>query len=127
MAFWQKKQDFPTHVGVNRPLTNCRMSVICFTCTREGEPGASGQTLRSAVEAMVRSIKHLFGKGKAPVREQTRVSMVVIGSAVMNNARRIHVTKLSKESSGNGKREQEMDNNRLPIPFLPFLLDCWLH
>ena len=50
---------------------------------------ASGQNLRAAVEATVRSVKHPFRNGKVPVRGQPRVSMLVIGSAAMSNVRRI--------------------------------------
>lgn len=57
---------------------------------RSAEARASGQNLRPAVEATVRSVKHPFGDGKVPVRGQTRVSMVVLASAAMSNLRRIH-------------------------------------
>lgn len=50
---------------------------------------ASGQNLRSAVEATVRSLKHPFRNGKVPVRGQPRVSMMLIGSAALCNVRRI--------------------------------------
>lgn len=50
---------------------------------------ASGRNLRSAVEATVRSLKHPFGNGKLPVRGKPRVSMMMIASAAMSNARRI--------------------------------------
>ena len=50
---------------------------------------ASGRNLRSAVEATVRSLKHPFGNGKLPVRGKIRVSMMMIASAAMCNARRI--------------------------------------
>jgi hypothetical protein len=45
--------------------------------------------LRPAVEATIRAIKHPF-YGKVPVRGLPRVSMVLIGSAVMNNIRQIN-------------------------------------
>jgi hypothetical protein len=57
---------------------------------RSAEARASGQNLRSAVEATVRSVKHPFDNGKVPVRGQPRVSMVVLASAAMSNLRRIH-------------------------------------
>ena len=57
---------------------------------RSADARASRQNLRSAVEATVRAIKHPFGNGKVPVRGKPRVSMVVIGSAAMNNVRQIH-------------------------------------
>ncbi|MCJ7737435.1 MAG: transposase [Anaerolineae bacterium] len=57
---------------------------------RSADARASGQNLRAAVEATVRSIKHPFGNGKVPVRGKPRVSVVMIGSAAMSNVRRIH-------------------------------------
>jgi len=57
---------------------------------RSARARASGQDLRAAVEATVRSVKHPFGNGKVPVRGKSRVSMVMIGSALMSNLRRIH-------------------------------------
>ena len=51
---------------------------------------ASKQNLRAAVEATVRAVKHPFGNGKVPVRGNRRVSIVMIGSAAMNNVRRIN-------------------------------------
>jgi hypothetical protein len=57
---------------------------------RSARARASGQDLRAAVEATVRSVKHPFGNGKVPVRGKHRVSMVMIGSALMSNLRRIH-------------------------------------
>jgi hypothetical protein len=57
---------------------------------RSARTRASGQDLRAAVEATVRSVKHPFGNGKVPVRGKSRVSMVMIGSALMSNLRRIH-------------------------------------
>ena len=61
---------------------------------------ASGQNLRSAVEATVRAVKHPFGNGKVPVRGKPRVSVLIVGSAAMNNVRRIHryLTSQSKEN-----------------------------
>jgi len=57
---------------------------------RSARARASGQDLRAAVEATVRSVKHPFGNGKVPVRGKHRVNMVMIGSALMSNLRRIH-------------------------------------
>jgi hypothetical protein len=50
---------------------------------------ASGQNLRAAVEATVRSLKHPFGNGKLPVRGRPRMSMMMVASAAMTNIRRI--------------------------------------
>jgi hypothetical protein len=57
---------------------------------RSARARASGQDLRAAVEATVRSVKHPFGNGKVPVRGKPRVSMAMLGSALMSNLRRIH-------------------------------------
>ena len=57
---------------------------------RSAQARASGQDLRAAVEATVRSVKHPFGNGKVPVRGKPRVSIVMLGSALMSNLRRIH-------------------------------------
>ncbi|MBC8333631.1 MAG: transposase [Anaerolineales bacterium] len=48
-----------------------------------------GRNLRAAVEATVRSVKHPFPAGKLPVRGQFRITCMLIGSAMMTNARRI--------------------------------------
>lgn len=58
---------------------------------------ASGQNLRSAVEATVRSIKHPFGNHKLPVRGHIRVSFMMVASAIMVNARRIWNYELSED------------------------------
>lgn len=50
---------------------------------------ASGQNLRSAVEATVRSVKHPFGNGKLPVRGRRRMHMMMVASAALTNIRRI--------------------------------------
>jgi hypothetical protein len=73
---------------------------------RSAEARASGQNLRSAVEATVRSVKHPFDDGKVPVRGQPRVSMVVLASAVMSNLRRIHrfLTEKSAQEAEKGSQ-----------------------
>ena len=50
----------------------------------------TGQNRRAAVEATVRSIKHPFAGGKAPVRGRFRVASMVIGVAAVVNIRRLH-------------------------------------
>jgi hypothetical protein len=42
------------------------------------------------VESTVRSVKHPFAGGKAPVRGRFRVACMVIGSAAVVNIRRLH-------------------------------------
>jgi hypothetical protein len=79
---------------------------------RSAEARASGQNLRSAVEATVRSIKHPFDDGKVPVRGQPRVSMVVLASATMSNLRRIHrhlVEKAVQEAKKGNQKETRND------------------
>ena len=54
--------------------------------------------LRAAVEATVRSVKHPFRHGKVLVRGLFRVSCVLLASAVMVNARRLHKLVTQKQS-----------------------------
>lgn len=49
----------------------------------------TGQNLRAAVEATVRSVKHPFPAGKLPVRGQFRMTSMMIASAIHVNVRRI--------------------------------------
>jgi hypothetical protein len=49
----------------------------------------SGQNLRAAVEATIRSVKHPFPAGKLPVRGQFRMTSMIIASAIHVNVRRI--------------------------------------
>jgi hypothetical protein len=74
---------------------------------RTADMRASGQNLRAAVEATVRSIKHPFGNGKVPVRGQDRVSMVMPGSAAMSNVRRIHRYLVGLEEAKGAEAETE--------------------
>jgi hypothetical protein len=79
---------------------------------RSAEARASGQNLRSAVEATVRSVKHPFDNGKVPVRGQSRVSMVVLASAAMSNLRRIHrylVEKTAQEAEKSSRKGTKND------------------
>ena len=59
---------------------------------------ASGQNLRAAVEASVRSVKHPFGNGKVSVRGKPRMSMMIIASTAMSNLRRIHRYQVAKRA-----------------------------
>ena len=68
---------------------------------------ASGLNLRSAVEATVRSLKHPFGNGKLPVRGQPRVSMMMVASAAMTNARRIWRYQVLKKAGENSQMAVE--------------------
>jgi hypothetical protein len=85
---------------------------------RSAQAKASGQNLRSAVEATVRSVKHPFRNGKVPVRGQPRVSMLLIGSAAMCNVRRIcrYLQHKNKPESQEKTKKSPSSN-----PVLPFL------
>lgn len=52
--------------------------------------------LRSAVESTVRSLKHPFAGGKLPVRGLIPATMVILASAMMVNALRIHRYRLHR-------------------------------
>lgn len=64
---------------------NCAMRRQQCVAARDGP-----HNYRAAVEATVRAVKHPFRNGKVPVRGKPRVSMVLAGSAAMNNVRQIH-------------------------------------
>jgi hypothetical protein len=57
---------------------------------RHQEEKAKPHNLRSAVEALMRSVKHPFPAGKLPVRGLFRMTCMVMASAAMTNIRRIH-------------------------------------
>ena len=65
----------------------------------------SGQNLRSAVEATVRSVKHPF-RGKLPVRGKFRMASMMFASALMVNVRRIHAY---------GVRQRAENQQLLPV------------
>ncbi len=50
----------------------------------------SGKNPRAAIEATIGALKRPFGNDQVPVRGKFRVSMMMIGSAMMVNLRRIH-------------------------------------
>jgi hypothetical protein len=75
-----------------------------------------GNNRRAAIESTVRSVTHPFGgqAGKLPVRGKSRVTQMIICSALMVNLRRIwrHERELAE------KKAQRL---------LSFLSRCWLH
>jgi hypothetical protein len=80
-----------------------------------------GRNLRAAVEATVRQVKHPFPASKLPVRGRFRVTCMVIGSALVSNARRIQrylaaKIKLEHEQM-NALRGQESSQEQ---PFVSF-------
>ena len=67
----------------------------------------SGENLRPAVEATIWSMVHKLSDKKVPVRGQPRVSMMLFGSAIMTNVRRIHRYLQEKEK----QRVQKVENH----------------
>jgi len=107
----------PTDVLKRKPQRALRFSqqqvnvARCRKCTAEAR--ASGQNLRAAAEATMRSIKHPFRKGKVPVRGQPRVSMVVISSAAMSNVRSIqHYQVAKRKAQKEARKAWEQANQR---------------
>ncbi len=90
---------------------------------RSADARASKQNLRSAVEATVRAIKHPFGNGKVPVRGKSRVSMVVTGSAAMNNVRQIdrYLARQSKQNKGEKRETKEVKSDQQSSAFSFFV------
>jgi hypothetical protein len=87
----------------------------------------SGQNLRTAVEATMRTIKHPFPAGKLPVRGLFRVTSLIVGSALMGNVRsilRYEKAKFKKEQSQIAPRKREIGASHLPD--LPVLQLYWL-
>lgn len=85
---------------------------------RTAQARASGQNLRAAVEATVRSVKHPFRNGKVPVRGKPRVSMVVIGSAAMSNVRRIWRYMSTKKGQESEQKSQVLPSEDSVFLFL---------
>jgi hypothetical protein len=84
----------PTQALKRKPVNVLRFSQAELDLALRRQRSAVARTrthnLRPAVEATVRAVKHPFGNGKLPVRGQPRVSMIIVGSAAMNNVRQIH-------------------------------------
>ena len=85
---------------------------------RSAEARASGQNLRTAVEASVRSVKHPFRNGKVPVRGNPRMSMMIAASAAMCNLRRIHRYQAAKRAKQKQENEAQEQANRTTKQFL---------
>jgi len=73
-----------------------------------------GRNLRAAVESTVRSVKHPFAGGKAPVRGRFRVACMVIGSAAVVNVRRLHRFWQARVRPLQAERGQEGGQKRQP-------------
>jgi hypothetical protein len=74
--------------------------------------------LRVAVEATVAALKRPFNDDQLPVRGSFRVKMMVLGSALMVNLRRIHRYQMTKNQSK--EAQQESEASPTPSFSLPF-------
>jgi hypothetical protein len=95
---------------------NCAMRRQRCAAAREGP-----HNYRAAVEATVRAVKHPFPNGKVPVRGKPRVSMVLVGSAVMNNVRQIHrylVRQRVDEAKKSGQKAAKHASDSLFVSFM---------
>ena len=127
----------PTRPLKRKPENVLRLSQqdldLALRRQRSVDARASKQNLRSAVEATIRAIKHPFGNGKVPVRGKPRVSMVMIGSAAMNNVRQIN-RYLAAQSKAERTKKMTQEGARNPqrrssVSFFAFLwtqLHAWL-
>ena len=112
-SFCDSCQTLPLKRTSERVLRFSQQDVeVALRRQRTADARASGQDLRAAVEATVRSIKHPFDNGKVPVRGQPRVSIVMLGSAAMSNARRIHRYLVGQEEAKKAKRSEENEARR---------------
>ena len=108
---WPFRDQCPTHPLKRTPEHVLRFSQqevdLALRRQRSADARASGQNLRAAVEATVRSVKHPFGNGKVPVRGEPRVSMVVTGSAAMSNVRRIHRYQVAQRKDKEARKAEK--------------------
>ena len=86
---------------------------------RTAQARAAGCNLRAAVEATVGALKRPFNSDKLPVRGQFRVYMMLIGSALMVNLRRIHRYQTAKHHQQETKQGQV--DSRNPFSSFPFV------
>ncbi len=89
----------------------------------------TGRNLRAAVEATVRSLKHPFAGGKAPVRGRFRVACMVIGVAAVVNIRRLHRAIQAgyrpKEAQPGREREARRENQGQEEGLFSFVRRLW--
>ncbi len=119
----------------SKPLTRRAENVLRFSPQdlnvalrrqRSAEERAGEHHLRPAVEATVRAVKHPFGNGKVPVRGQARVSIVMIGSAAMNNVRQIYRYQRSQDETGRPRKgSQKAEGSPQGQPVLSFCASLW--
>jgi hypothetical protein len=124
------RTECPTHQLKRRPENVLRFSQqnldLALRRQRSANARASKQNLRSAVEAIVRAVKHPFGNGKVPVRGKPRMSMLVIASAAMSNVRQINrYQKSQNEASRTGKDKRRVTGSPHDLPLLSFVAFLW--
>ena len=78
------KRDLRFHLRFTQGQTN-----VSQRRRRSLEHQKEGRNLRAAIEATVREVKRPFPSSKLPVRGRFRITCMVIGSALVSNARRI--------------------------------------
>ena len=114
----------PTQPLKQRPERVLRFSQQDLNCAMRRQRcvavRAGPHNYRAAVEATVRAVKHPFRNGKVPVRGKPRVSMVLVGSAAMNNARQIHRYLVRKRADA-AKKAKEYAQGSLLVSFLAAL------
>lgn len=115
----------PTQQLKQRPERVLRFSQQDLHCAMRRQRCAAARdgphNYRAAVEATVRAVKHPFRNGKVPVRGKPRVSMVLVGSAAMNNVRRIHrylLRQRADTAKNTGQRSTEHTKDSLFVSYL---------
>ena len=87
-----------------------------------------GKNLRSAIEATVRAIKHPFPEDQLPVRGQCRMVMLLVGSTVMFNVRRIQRYLASQQARNDPEKGAKHDEEAASTdrPSFSLLLRTWI-
>jgi hypothetical protein len=124
------REQCPTQPPVRRAGNVLRFSQrevnVALRRQRCDEERAAERHLRPAVEATIRAIKHPFRNGKVPVRGRPRVSMLLIGSAAMNNVRQIDRYKRSQDTAGRpGAGSQKATESAWKRPVLSSCASLW--
>jgi hypothetical protein len=84
----------PAHPGKKRPSFRLRFIPAQMTAPQRRRKmrlsKQTGKNPRAAIEGTIREVKHPFPAGKLPVRGLFRMTCLMVGTAAMTNARRIH-------------------------------------
>lgn len=114
----------PTQPLQQRPKRVLRFSQQDLNCAMRRQRCAAARAgphnYRAAVEATVRAVKHPFRNGKVPVRGKPRVSMVLVGSAAMNNVRQIHRYLLRQRADAVERADQRAKGQARKSLFVSF-------